>query len=173
MIDGYIEVPEEETLSCLGCDFYRPDKPEICTLLCCTDCSDNNIIYKRKEKTMTKADLKTGMRVEYRGESNHEIVIVLRDYETQHYGLGALSGLSGSLMDIGGYADDLTYPHNSRYDIMAIYAPVNDGSILRNIKGKLLWQRSVPEEMIDLDEMGEVSKSTIKEALKAKFNREA
>ena len=151
MIDGYIEVPRSGGF-CHGCVFYEEHIK--CYGIDCTD-----VIYKRKEKTMTKADLKTGMETHHRNGTIRRValnsdvgdILVLESW----YGFLYFEALR----------DNLTYNEDSNYDIVKVYSRL----------GALLWERSesAPEEMIYLDEMGEVSKSTIKEALKAKFNREA
>ena len=116
---------------------------------------------------MTKADFKTGWRVQY---DNGQERIFFRDTPK-----GSFFTDGNEWANFKDYNDDLTVDYGKGYRIIKIWdAPFRCVDIMDTTKkGALLWTRPEPEEMIYLDEMGEVSKSTIKEALKDKFNKEA
>ena len=118
---------------------------------------------------MTKADLKTGMRVTFKNGNTGLVVrgTSIGDFITYN---------NGDWDWLKTWDDSLNYygcnGENPGQDIVSI-KDINNGHNFPNKHHEKIWTRPEPEEMIYLDEMGEVSKSTIKEALKAKFNREA
>ena len=118
---------------------------------------------------MTKADLKTGMRVQYRNKFEGLKVVMLNT----EYG-DILESFKNAYVPLNKYDHKLNYKGDNEWDIVKIYGEYPKGDLIdKNGTGELLWTRHEPEAMIDLDEMGEVSKSTIKEVLKRNFNREA
>ena len=93
----------------------------------------------------TKADLKTGMRVELR---NGQVYIILKDFDTVTYGHQDIFLARNSTFMIGSdYSDDLTRSkiNKSQYDIISVFDSLSDSWLLDiNKKGKLLWQRPEP-----------------------------
>ena len=116
---------------------------------------------------MTKADLKTGMRVTFRNNTFCKGTAVVLLGTEQGDRIRSLDGKSCN--SFNEYRDNLLRS-DSDFDIMKVYSAPD--SFFNDGKGKLLWERHESEEMIDLDEMGKVSKSTIKEVLKRKFSGE-
>ena len=137
----YDKVPEEKNRSCDGCDAKGDYNtcPNLNHEFCCKD-----FIYKLKaEGNMKKSDLKTGMRVEYRGNRTFckTFAIVLLDTRDGDIIL-TLDG--NSYMDLREYNKDLSWSATEGdFDIMAVYsAPTRSKDLFGHEKGKLLWERN-------------------------------
>jgi len=97
---------------------------------------------------MTKADLKTGMRVRVKSGA---IYIVLKDYDTSLYGHQKLVLVSkDGFMNGDSYNEKLecTDDVSRYYDIDLIYACPGDSNITNHsMLGDLLWEREQVKEM--------------------------
>lgn len=126
--------------------FYDDDK----TL----KCSGKKIVpfSKMFDGKFTKDDLKTGMRVELR---NGQQFLVLLDYETTSYGKGAFVRDNG-FMSIRTYDDNLIMRNDrdKQYDVMKVFKPSSDSSVLYFEHAVLVWERTEPKELT----LSEVSK---------------
>ena len=99
------------------------------------------------EKQFTKADLKTGQRVELR---NGNIYIVLKDVETVWYEKQEILFACNNAFLVGsGFNDDLIRKDKQeQYDIIRVYDKPNDYEILDiSKKGDLIWERAEVKEM--------------------------
>lgn len=89
---------------------------------------------------MKKSDLKSGMRV-FSKEGKQYLVI--KDYETEYYGIGVLCNMNkDSFMPFSDYDDNLECD-DDRFTICKVYSPKYDASILSKNMDEftLLWER--------------------------------
>ena len=96
----------------------------------------------------TKDNLETGMRVVVRDGNEY---VVMKDYETVHYGVGAIFGFDGiGFKSLKNYNHDLTHATLGKdSDIMKVLKPIYDSDVLSNNEDgfEVIWER---EEAVEL-----------------------
>lgn len=117
------------------------------------DCGNSKIVNFEEvdfggNNMFTKDNLKTGMRVVARNGNEY---VVMKDYETVNYGVGAILGVSGiGFKSLKNYNHDLTHATlGEDNDIMKVLKPLYDNDVLSNNEDdfEVIWER---EEAVEL-----------------------
>ena len=117
------------------------------------DCGNSNAVKFKDvdfggNNMFTKDNLETGMRVVVRDGNEY---VVMKDYETVHYGVGAILGVNGiGFKSLKNYNHDLTHATLGKdSDIMKVLKPIYDSDVLSNNEDdfEVIWER---EEAVEL-----------------------
>jgi len=108
---------------------------------------------------MRKADLKTGMRIQYSNQTGNRIVIRDEEYNIHTNGGGLILSKSGGWLPLSSFTEDLEKSSDSlgakhRFTIMKVFACPNLASMLEfESCGELLWEREPEAVEMTMEEV--------------------